>query len=395
MADKKFSWESIQPFLSQKKLDGWLLYDFNNINTIARKLLGLEKSAITRRFYFLIPTTGRPSVLASQIDVAQFQGISADVVTYTSWDTMVNKLKEMLGGMKRIAMEYSPRCSLPYISKVDAGTIELIQELGVQVESSADLIQFFSSRIDKRQLELHVEAGKKLTKINDEAFDLIGDRIYNNKQVTEYEVQQFILKRLEEESMRTEFVPVVAINENSADPHYMPSADKHSQIKHGDIILIDMWGKIDEENSIFADITWMGMVGKEVPTKYAEVFELIVGARDKGIEFIQQTLAEGKPVYGWEVDDVIRNYIVSKGYGKYFTHRSGHSLGESVHGDGVNLDNFETKDERTLIPGICFTIEPGIYLPEFGVRLETDFYVRNGGIEITTPLQNEIRLIHQ
>ena len=297
----------------------------------------------------------------------------------------------MLAGVSRVAMEYSPRNGLPRVSRVDAGTVELVESMGPEVVSSADLMQYATQRWSAEQLASHQRAGEALGRIVKEAFARIGQRLAEG--VTEFEIAEFIRRRFGEEGLTTADGPIVSVNAHCSDPHYEPAAEGSSVIAAGDWVLIDLWAREDTPGSVYADITWTAYVGDDPPERYRQVFDIVLGARDAALGFLQDTHAAGEAVQGWQVDDVARRYIAERGYGDYFTHRLGHSIHHTVHGEGVNLDNFETHDTRRVIAGVGFSIEPGIYLPEFGVRSEIDAYMSEDGPYASSPVQREIALI--
>lgn len=380
----------VQKYLKQNGIPAWLLYDFRGINPIAVDFLSL-KGLKTRRWYYLIKAEGEPVALVHKIEEQGFKDIPGKIIPYVSWEEQSEKLKELLSGLKTVAMEYSFQNNIPYISRVDAGTIELIRNLGVEVVSSADLVQYFEARWDEKQYLSHKEAARILLKIKDEAFKFIAQRVREKKTTDEYEVAQFIQRRMNESGMETDETLICAVNENSGNPHYTPSQTEKKKIGPGDFVLLDIWGKMKKEKSIYADITWTGYVGEKVPEKYDKIFKIVKRARDEAVNYLRLRWSKGEEVKGWEVDKTCRDYIQKTGYGPNFTHRTGHSLGTEDHGNGVNIDNLETKDERKIIPGIGFSIEPGIYLKEFGVRSEINVYVKDKEIEVTTlPLQEEI-----
>ncbi len=382
--------KEVQQYLKENNLPAWLLYDFKGINPIAVDFLNL-KGLKTRRWYYLIRAEGEPTVLVHKIEEQGFKNIPGKLITYVSWEDLKEKLKELLSGVKTVVMEYSFENNIPYISRVDAGTIELIRSYGVEIVSSADLVQYFQARLNQAQYLSHKEAAQILMKIKDEAFEFIAQRIKNKKDVDEFEVVQFIQNRMNESGMAKEEDLICAVNENSGNPHYTPTPAENKKIKEGDFVLLDIWGKMKKEKSIYADITWTGFVGEEVPEKYVHIFNIVKQARDVALNFLKDKWVQGEKVKGWEVDKACRDFIVKAGFGENFTHRTGHSLGTEDHGNGVNIDNLETKDERKIIPGIGFSIEPGIYLKEFGVRSEINIHVKDKEIEVTTlPLQEEI-----
>jgi len=293
-------------------------------------------------------------------------------------------------------MQYSPDNNIPYISIVDGGTIELIRKFGHEIVSSADLVQVFEAVIDEKGYQSHLEAGKIIQQIKDEAFAEIGKAVHGRKRVTEYDIQQFIVRRFEEENLTCENeFPIVGVNEHPANPHFEPTFENAYVIKEGDTVLIDLWAKKKEPGAIYYDITWCGFVGKNPPTKYVEIFHIVRDARNAAVRFIRDKFARGEPCFGWQVDDVCRQVVKDSGYGSYFIHRTGHSIGTKVHGNGVNIDNLETKDERQLVPGICFSIEPGIYLEgQMAVRSEVNVFITmQGEVVVAGDEQQELVLI--
>jgi len=300
----------------------------------------------------------------------------------------------MLTPGSRIAMEYSPNGAIPYISRVDGGTLELIRSFDIDLCSSADLVQLINAHISPDQYAGHLESAKCILQAKDHAFEWIGDKIQRDKSITEYDVQQIILDQFDTMDLITDHPPIVAVNANSSDPHYSPSSTKHKSINQGDFVLIDLWAKQKTPDAIFADTTWTGFVGEKTPDKISKIFNIVRQARDLAIKFITEHIEKGKEVYGYEVDDVVRNLINQHGYGDFFPHRTGHNIGTEIHGNGANIDNYETMDQRLLVPNTCFSIEPGIYLNDFGVRTEIDIFLAyqgKGGVKVTTaPIQNQV-----
>jgi Xaa-Pro aminopeptidase len=287
-------------------------------------------------------------------------------------------------------MQYSPLNAIPYVGLVDAGTVELVRSLGVEVVTSADLVQQFEARWSSAALALHLEAGKAIDRIVRDAFAMIGEAARNNREITEYDVQQLLLRLFAEDDLETAEPPIVAVNENTANPHYLPEEVKSRPIRPGDFVLLDVWAKCRKPGAVYYDITWTGFVGDEVPAHYARIFAVVREARDAVVEFVRQAMRERRTVHGYEVDDAARGVIASHGYGEFFIHRTGHSIGEEIHGNGANMDNFETHDERRIIPGTCFSVEPGIYLADFGVRSEVDVYVEETEARVTGETQQAV-----
>ena len=384
----------IQRTLTTLNFDAWLLYDFRGINPISQNVAGLIGKNITRRWFCLIPVQGDPHWLIHRIETSNFTDVSGNISLYAGWQELNEEMKILLSNVESVAMEYSPDASIPYISRVDAGTIEWIRAFKIEVHSSAELAQRIEARLTKAQFEGHQKSANLILQAKDYAFAWIGDQIKAGKTITEYDVQQQILKQFDEMELIADHPPIVAVNENSGDPHYAPSETRSQQIKAGDFILIDLWAKQKDIDAVFADTTWVAYVGTTVPDKYVEIFDIVKEARDRAVVFIREKWEANEPIPGFAVDDCVRGYITEMGYGQYFIHRTGHNIGTVIHGNGVNLDNLETRDTRTLIPGVCFSIEPGIYLTDFGVRTEIDVFLsesrRDGVILTTAPVQNQV-----
>jgi len=378
-----------QEYLQSNKISGWLLYDFWGLNPIAAEFLKPSGMA-SRRWLYFIPQSGRPIALVHQIEKSSFRDAAGYVEIYASREELVNKLSQILSGHKSILMEYSPKGNNPYVSYLDAGTYELIKSLGVKIESSQGIIQHVLARWTKPGYRLHKETAGLLLGIKDKAFDYVVDKVKTGATLTEYDLQQFILKEFEKNGLVTDSPPICAVNSNSGNPHYSPSKQQSQPIRKGDFLLLDLWAKKNQAEAIYADITWTAYLGEKVPEKYAMIFKIVAQARDKAVEFLKKNWPE-KDVAGWQVDNLAREVIRQSGYADFFTHRTGHSLGTSVHGLGVNLDNFETRDERKIILGSGFTIEPGIYLKDFGIRSEINVYAGEKGLEVTTlPWQTQV-----
>jgi Xaa-Pro aminopeptidase len=384
-----FNLEEIQSFLKSEGLDGWLMADFHARNNIAVGFLGLS-SHLTRRSFYLIPAEGQPLALVHNIEKDRFEHLPGEKNFFSSYKALESKLREVLSGFKKIAMEYSPNGRLPYIGLVDAGTIELVRSTGVEIISSADVVSFFQARMSPEQIVLHKKAAGLINDIKDEAFALIAESLRAGKRIDEHMVIEHIMNRFEENSLVTDFPPSCAVDGNINNPHYQASEEESSPITEGSLVLIDLWAKLKEAGSVFADITWMAYAGKKVPEEYGRIFSVVTSARDRAVEFIGRKFSEGA-VYGYEVDDACREVIVDAGCGENFFHRTGHSILEQVHGPGPNIDNLETEDRRKLLPGHLFSIEPGIYLDGYGFRSEIDCMLTESGPEVTTiPKQSEI-----
>lgn len=381
--------KSIQHYLREENLDGWLLYDFHGKNDVAVEFLHLP-GHLTRRSFFFIPAEGEPVALVSHIEKDRFRHLDVPVTPYSSYRGMESSLAEILTGKHIVAMEYVTNGRLPYIGLVDAGTIEMVRSLGVEVVSSADIVANFQARLNQKQVELHRRAAYMINQIKDDAFRLIHQSLVNGTFINEKTVVYFIKRRFEEENMTTDFPPICAVDTNICNPHYEPTEGKSTTIKEGSLILIDLWAKYKEPGAVFADITWMAYAGHSVPDEYGDMFGIVTNARDAAVRFLKEKFPT-EPVYGYEVDDVCRRVIVDAGYGDQFFHRTGHSIMENVHGPGPNIDNRETEDKRRLLPGHLFSIEPGIYHDRAGFRSEIDCLLTEMGPEITTqPVQNDI-----
>ncbi len=367
----------IQAELKRHNIDGWLLYDFHNRDPLAYRVLGLEMRGLaSRRWFYYIPAEGEPVKLAHAVEKYKIDSLPGKKIVYLPWKQLHSTLEEILGEPKKIAMQYSPYNNIPYVSLVDGGTIELIRKFGHTVVSSADLIQTFEAVIDEEGYKTHLQACKKVQMIKDEAFSEISKAIKNKTSITEYDIAQFILRRFEEEGMETHDSPIVGVNGHQSDCHFEPTKENTHVIKEGDWVLIDLWARINKPGAIYYDITWCGYVGDNIPEKYVKIFNIVKNARNTAVQFIRDKFAKDESCYGWEVDDACRNVIKEADYGDYFVHRTGHSIGEEIHGNGVHIDNLETKEERQLVPGICFSIEPGIYIEGvLGVRSEINVFI--------------------
>ena len=382
---------AVQAALRDEGLDGWLLYDFHGANPIARRVAGLDgrTKLTTRRWYYLVPAEGTPRALVHGIERESLAHLPGKRRVYTSRDELDAGLATLLRGIRRVAMEYSPAGAIPYIARVDAGTVDRVRALGAEVVSSGDLVQRFEAVWDDAALSTHRAASAHLYAIKDRAFALIRDRARDGG-LTEYGVQQEMAAWFTEADLVTDCPPVVAAGPSSGNPHYLPTAEAHRPIGTDTVVLLDLWGKLDRPGAVYADITWVGYTGAMVPPAVAERFSVAREARDAAVALVEQRVAEGALLAGWEVDRAARDVIDAAGWGARFIHRTGHSLGEEVHGNGVHMDDYETHDERRLLPGTGFTIEPGIYLDDFGVRTEINMYVGRTAAEVTGPRQDAI-----
>ena len=380
----------IQSDLRAAKLDGWLFYDFRGRDPIAQRILDLPEGMRTRRWFYFVPAKGTPKKLVHKIEAQSLAALPGDTLYYAGQDELRKNVGKMLGRAKNVAMQYSPKNAIPYVAMVDAGTVEQVRGSGVKVVSSADLVQKYEACWSDEQLESHQSAGAAIDRIVREAFQHAAKNVREKKTITEYDLKVWILQEFENAGIWTEEGPDIAVNSNASDPHYGPTAESAAPIREGDLLLLDVWGKKKTPGSVYYDITWVGYVGAKVPEKYAKVFGIVREARDKAVDLILKNIAAGKPLQGWQVDKAARGVIEKAGYGKYFFHRTGHSIGEKVHGNGANMDGLETHDVRHLIPRTCTSIEPGIYLPEFGIRSELNMYIDEHKARVTGPVQKEI-----
>jgi len=385
---------AIQDALREQNLDGWLFFDHHERDPLAYRVLGFRPPRhVTRRWYYLIPAHGEPRGLVHRIESGMLDALPGRKAQYASWQTLQAGLLDLLQGCRKVAMQYSPNCAVPYVAMVDAGTVEHVRSLGLEVASSADLIQSFDSRWTAAQLQMHLEAGRITDEVRRQAFLHIGDCLRSGGRISEFDVKQFIRRGFERAGVITDHGPIVAVNDNASNPHYEPFADGCREVKRGDLVLIDMWAKLDRPDAVYYDITWTGFCGPDVPTEILNVFDIVRGARDIAVRLVQERASAGQPLRGCEVDDAARGFIRERGFAEYFVHRTGHSIGTEVHGTGANMDNLETHDERRVIPGTCFSIEPGIYLPGFGIRSEVNMYAGEREAMVTGEIQQQPVLI--
>jgi len=380
----------MQGDLRAAKLDGWLFYDFRGRDPIAQSILQLPPGMRTRRWYYFIPAKGTPRKLVHKIETESLAALPGDTFFYAGQEELRKNLGKLLGRAKNVAMQYSPKNAIPYVAMVDAGTLELVRSTGVKVVSSADLVQKYEACWSPAQLESHMAAGVVIDRVVREAFQLAARNVREKKTFTEYDLKEWILKEFAAAGITADQGPDIAVGPHASDPHYGPTPETASPIREGDLLLLDVWGKTKAAGSVYYDITWVGYLGAKVPEKMAKIFGIVREARDKAIELIQSSVAAGKPLQGWQVDKAARKVIEKAGYGKYFFHRTGHNIGQTVHGNGVNMDGLETHDVRHLIPKTCNSIEPGIYLPEFGVRSEVNMYIGEKEARVTGAVQKEI-----
>ncbi len=390
---KIFDLAQVQTALAEEGLDGWLFYFFHDNDPIALRILGLSANHfVSRRWFYFVPVKGVPVKLVHRIEMDSLDVVPGDKVVYLGWKELEAKLKEILSGKKRVAMQYSPNNAIPYVSRVDAGTVELVRSSGCDVVTSANLVSYFEARLSPSQLQTHIEAVETLRKIVFEAFAMIKLAVQSSKKITEYDVQQFIVDSYDRYGLTSNSPPIVAVNGHAGRPHYQPTETNHVDIRENDFVLLDIWAKKKSpEDAVYGDITWTGYVGTEVPKKYVDVFEIVRDARDAALNYVRSAAQEGREIKGWQVDDAARQHIASKGYEKDFVHRTGHSICTEVHANGANIDNLETRDERKIIAKTAFSIEPGIYLEDFGVRSEIDVYVDDAQVIVAgQPIQTEI-----
>lgn len=384
---------AIQAALREQKIDAWLFYDHHHRDAIAYRVLGIpEHLMVTRRWYYVVPAEGEPRKLVHRIEAGHLDSLPGTKREYSGWQELFENLKSMLAPYRNVAMQYSPNNIVFTVSLVDAGTVELIRSFGKNIVSSADLVSRFEASLLDEQIETHFAAGKKVDAITAAAFQEIGRRVRNGG-TNEFDIQKFFAESFQREDLVTDDLPIVAVNANASNPHYGPSAEHHAPIREGDLVLLDVWAKQNKPGAVYYDITWMGFVGKAPSPKQLEVFEVVKQARDAGVEKVKSAISAGQKIAGWEVDKATRDVIETAGYGRYFIHRTGHSIATEVHGNGANMDNLEIHDERQILPNTCFSVEPGIYLPEFGVRSEVNVLVRKGAAEVTGKVQRDLVII--
>lgn len=381
---------AIQSALSERNIDAWLFYDHHHRDPIAYRLLGLSPSLmVTRRWFYVIPAQGEPRKLVHKIEAGHLDSLPGSKRQYSGWQELQDELKSLLAPFQTLAMQYSPNNQIFYVSLVDGGTLEFIRSLGKQVVTSGNMVAQFEATWSDDQIGTHYAARDKVDAITAEAFQEIGRRVRNGG-ADEYAIQRWFKEQFEREGLVSDDPAIVAVNANSGNPHYEPHAESSAPIREGDFVLLDVWGKLNQPGAVYYDITWTGVVGKAPSQKQREIFKIVTEARDVGVETVREAVTAGRPIAGWEVDDAVRWHIKKAGYGDYFIHRTGHSIGTDVHANGANMDNLEIHDERRILPNSCFSIEPGIYLPEFGVRSEVNVLVRKDTAEVTGRIQREI-----
>jgi len=381
---------AIQAALRERDIDAWLFYDHHRRDPIAYRVLGLPSSLmVTRRWFYLIPSAGEPVKLVHKIEAGHLDTLPGTRRQYAGWQELLESLKAMLAGYPDIAMQYSPNNSVFTVSLVDAGTVEIVRGLGNNVVSSADLVALFEATWTEEQIRTHFAARDAIDRITAAAFQEIGRRARNGG-TTEHAIQQWFMEAFRRENLVTDDPPIVAVNANSGNPHYEPGAERSAPIREGDFVLLDVWAKKETPGAVYYDITWTGFVGQAPSDKQRDIFRIVRDARDAGVKTVLEATAAGQPIAGWQVDRAVRDHIKKAGYGDYFIHRTGHSIGTDVHANGANMDDLEIHDERQILPNSCFSIEPGIYLPEFGVRSEVNVLVRPSRAEVTGKIQREI-----
>jgi Xaa-Pro aminopeptidase len=380
---------AIQESLRSDGLDAWLLYDFHGSNPIAARLAGVSNGAhmTTRRWFYLIPSKGTPRALVHAIERHNLDALPGTKQVYSRREQLEQGLDDLLRGVKRVAMEYSPQNAIPYLSRIDAGTAETIRARGVDIVSSGDLVQRFEAAWTPQQYATHMRASEALYRIKDRAFDRARTALKNGERITEYQLQQEMVRWFDEQALVSDSAPVVAAGANAGNPHYLPSREQTAVIVPGQVLLLDLWGKLKDPGAVFADITWVGFTGVRVPDEAARAFDAIVRARDAAVALVEEAAMSGRELHGWEVDRAAREVLVQSGFSDHILHRTGHSLGETVHGNGVHLDDYETHDDRRILPGTGFTVEPGLYFDSFGVRTEINVFRRDRAAVVSGPRQ--------
>ncbi len=386
--------KDVQNHLQKEHIDGWLLYDFADMNPLARNFLQISpETLVTRRFFYWIPAKGEPIKIQHVIEPHVLVNLPGKALTYLKWQELEECLAKVLKGSKKVAMEYSPRCAIPYLSKVDAGMVDLVRSFNVEVVSSGSFLQYYTCVLDDEQLEMHTQAAELLDRTANNAWEMLSDALRKGMQIDEYALSQWIYKQIDNEGFMMESRPICGVNAHSADPHYEPPKKGSSPIRKGDFVLIDLWCKKKHPRAVYGDIARVAFAGPKAPSKHQEIFSIVREAQKAATDFVFSRYRKKEKLKGYEVDEVSRKVIEDKGYGRYFTHRTGHNIYTKDHGPGAHIDSLETQDLRDLIPRTCFSIEPGIYLPgEFGVRLEYDIYLGEQA-QITGGVQEQIALL--
>jgi Xaa-Pro aminopeptidase len=387
-----FDLNAIQESLRSFGLDAWLLYDFRGNNLLARRVLDLDgKPPGSRRFFYMIPDRGEPKKLVHRIEAGALDHLPGPRRVYLRWQDLEAGVSELVAGRRRVAMEYAPRLMNPYVARIDSGVAEVVRGLGVEIVSSGDLIQQFEATWDDAQWSQHREADRHTQTAFDVAWGLIADRVAAGGTVRETEVQKAILDHFERHNLTTYSPPNVSVGPHSGDPHYEPTPGRDAAIGRDDFVLIDLWAKVKADRSVYSDLTRVGFVGDAVPARYEEIFAIVARARDAAIAIVRDAFAANRPIQGWEVDDAARKVIDDAGYGEFYIHRTGHNIGQEVHGNGAHMDNLETHEERLVLPRTCFSVEPGIYFDDFGVRSEVNVFVdASGTVHVTGGLQDRV-----
>ena len=387
--------DAIQAAIQEAGFDGWLFYDHHHRDPIGERILGMDpKLHVTRRWYYFVPATGEPRKLVHRIEQARLDALPGAKALYSSWQELAAGLEALLGGARTVAMQYSPNNAIMYVSMADAGTVEFLRGLGKQIVSSADMVSQFEAVLNEEQVASHSVAQRAIDAILAEGWREIGRRLRPGAgragAYSEFDHVQWLSEAMRREGLVWADGPNVSVNANCSDSHYEPTAEHCAPIREGDFLLIDIWARLNTPGSVYYDITWTGVVGREPAEHEQKVFEIVLGARDAAIHTVEQAFAAGRPICGFEADDAARAVIQAAGFGEFFTHRTGHNIGQEVHGVGANLDNLETHDVRLLLPNTCFSVEPGIYLPEFGVRAEIDMMTAPGKAWVTGKIQREL-----
>jgi Xaa-Pro aminopeptidase len=387
-----FDLELIQDAIAEFGFDGWLLYDFRGLNVLALRVLEISDESVgSRRFFYFIPASGPPQKLVHRIEAGALDHLPGEKHVYLTWQELHAGIQEIIGDAKKIAMEYSPNNANPYVSRVDAGTVELVRSFGVQVESSGNLIQSFEACWTEAQWQLHLQADKLNRAAFEMAWQMIADHVRAGKPLRETDVQDAVMDYYHANNMTTYHPPIVGVGPHSGDPHYAPQKGSDAEIKQGDFVLLDMWAKMDVPDGVYSDLTKVGFVGATVPEAYQKIFKIVAAARDAGINCARDAFERGTPLQGWQVDRATRDVIDAAGYGDYFIHRTGHNIGKETHGNGAHMDDLETREDRLVMPRTCFSIEPGIYLPEFGVRSEINVFIdADSKVHVTGGIQTEV-----
>ena len=383
---------ALQNAISAAGFDGWLFYDHHHRDPIARRVLGLDpQGLVTRRWYYFIPAHGEPQKLVHRIESFKLDSLPGQKHVYSSWQELAAGIAKILSGANRIAMQYSPNNAIVYVSMVDAGTVEFLRSIGKEIVSSADLVSQFEAVLSDAQKATHDQARIIIDGIVEEAWGKIRRQLNSGNTFTEYDLKAWLIQQMRSSGITQDDGPDVSVNQNTSDSHYDPTPEHCSPIKNGDFLLIDIWGRLREpENSVYYDITWTAVIGREPSEKEQHIFRTVTAARDAAIQYVESAFAAGRPIHGFEADDAARSVITAAGYAEYFTHRTGHNIGNEIHGTGANLDNLETHDERLILPNTCFSVEPGIYLPEFGIRSEIDMLTAPGKAWVTGKIQREL-----